>query len=113
MHGGSCSATVSCSGERTWTIGVATRAGFSRTTSSVDRCTEPRARHEPRGNADDQNDRYQDERTSPRLLMPLVVRADGVGEDLERESGDGLAESRRPELVAESGEEQWRGLSGD
>src|SRR4051794_30787222 len=103
MHGGSWSARDSWSGARTCTTGVTSRGVRWRKTS-VDRATEPGARREPRGNADDEDDRYEHERTSPRLLMPRVVRTDRVGEDLEGKRGDWLPQTRRPELVAEGGE---------
>ena len=45
--------------------------------------------------------------------MPLVVGRVGVDVDLERQGGDGLVELDAPELVAEGGEEQRGGLSGD
>src|SRR3954471_4396567 len=103
MHGPSRSTVVSSSRARTCTVDVITRGARWRKTS-VDRATEPGARREPRGNADDEDDRYEHERTSPRLLMPRVVRTDRVGEDLEGKRGDWLPQTRRPELVAEGGE---------
>ena len=59
----------------------------------------------------DQNDQHQ--RAGPRQTVPLVVGRDGVDVDLQRQRGDGLVEFEAPELVAEGGEEQRRGLSGD
>src|SRR6476646_10325071 len=107
MHGVSCRASGSTSTARTCTVGVGTGAGWARNTS-VDGATEPGARHEPRGDADDEDDRNQYERTSPRLLVPFVVRADRVVEDLERQRGDRLTQTRRPELIAKSRKEQRR-----
>src|SRR4051812_14556245 len=112
MHGGSCCGSESSSAARSGTVGVTTRAALSRKTS-VDGATEPGARREPRGNADDEHNGYQHQCTCPSLLMPLVVRADGVGKDLERECSDGLTQTGRPELVSESSKYQRRRLTRD
>src|SRR4051812_31379515 len=112
MHGGSWSVRDSWSGAPTCTTGVTSRGVRWRKTS-VDRTTEPGARRKPRGNADDEDDRYEHKGSGPGLLMPGVVGTDGVGEDLERKGGDRLTQARRPELVAERSEQQRRRLSGD
>src|SRR5450759_587813 len=112
MHGFVSSAEALGSGARTCTIGVTSRGGFSRDTS-VDWSTEPGPRCEARRDADYQNDRDQYERPGPRLPVPLVVWADRVIEDLERERRDRLTQRCRPELIAERSEEKRRRLAGD
>src|SRR5215208_1855505 len=61
--------------------------------------------------ADDEDEGEEDEGAGPGLPVRDVVRADGIGEDLERQRRDGLVEPHRPEVVAERGEEQRRGLA--
>src|SRR4051812_6000394 len=112
MHGPSRSARDSSATGRTWTVGVSTRGACWRKTS-VDRATEPGARREPRGNADDEDDGNEHQRARPRLLVPRVVWTDGVGEDLERKGGDRLSQTCRPELVAERRKQERRRLAGD
>src|SRR3954466_2240913 len=105
MHGGSRSMVDSSSSARTCTVGVTTRGGLSRKTS-VDRATEPGARREPRGNADDKDDRNEYKCAGPGLLVPGIIGTDGVGEDLEGKRGDRLAQPCRPELIAERSEQE-------
>src|SRR3954469_2392938 len=112
MHGGSWSVRDSWSGAPTCTTGVTSRGVRWRKTS-VDRATEPGARREPRGDTDDEDDRYEHKGAGPGLLMPGVVGTDGVGENLERQRGDRLTQARRPELVAEGGEQERGGFTGD
>src|SRR5262245_43911166 len=76
-------------------------------------CDRSAAGREPRGEAGEKDKPNQHERTSPRLPMPVVVRGDGVGIDLERERGDRLVEPLVPEPVAERREQQRRGLTCD
>src|SRR5579862_1161267 len=45
--------------------------------------------------------------------MQIVVRRDGVSEDLQGEGGDGVGETVVPETVSKGGEENGRGLSRD
>ena len=45
--------------------------------------------------------------------MPIGIRRDGVGENLERKGGDGFLEIGVPEIVAEGGEKKRSGLAGD
>src|SRR5205823_4317975 len=45
--------------------------------------------------------------------MPVVIWRDGVREDLNRQRRDRLTDVRRPELIVECCEEQWRGFSRD
>src|SRR3954466_10059330 len=70
------------------------------------------SRDEPRGEADDENEADEDDGARPGLPVPVVVRADGIGEDLQWKSGDGLPQVGGPELIAECGEEQRCGFAG-
>src|SRR5687768_2043594 len=63
--------------------------------------------------ADDEDEADEDERAGPGQGVLLLERTGGIDEDLERKGGDRLVERRRPELVAERGEEERRGLAGD
>ena len=45
--------------------------------------------------------------------MPVLVRRDGVREDLNGQRCDRLCDVRRPEAIVERGEEQRRGLARD
>ena len=55
----------------------------------------------------------QHERTGPRLAMPVFVGGDGVGENLDRQRRDGLANVAGEVAVVEGREEERRGLPGD
>src|SRR5690242_1291705 len=112
MHGLTSSSTGVGARARTCTVGVTTRDGFEGATS-VDWSTEPGPRYQAGKNADDQHHRDQNQCTSPRQSVPLVVRAYGVGEDLQRQRGDWLGGRNRPELIAERSEQQRSGLPGD
>src|SRR5260370_40647591 len=45
--------------------------------------------------------------------MPIIVRSDGVSKDHDRERGGGLIPARAPEAIAESGEQERRGFTGN
>src|SRR4051812_41047967 len=47
-----------------------------------------RAGDEAREQADREHERNQHERTGPCLLVPVVIRTDGIHEDLERQRGN-------------------------
>src|ERR1700687_6236521 len=55
----------------------------------------------------------EDQRARPRLPVPLVVRRNGVGENLQRERRGRLVGPQIPELVAECREQQRRGFARD
>ena len=48
------------------------------------------------------------ERAGPRLTMPIVIRRNGIGKNLQRKRGDGLAEAVIPKTITESGEKKRR-----
>src|SRR5215204_1033179 len=81
--------------------------------ASVMATADASARHDARDDADDQHESDEHQRARPGLRVPLVVRADGVGEYLQGERGDRLVHLGGPELVAERGEEQRRRLTRD
>src|SRR3989338_4209534 len=58
------------------------------------------AGHQPRRDAQDEHHHDQDQRPSPGLPVPLVVRADGVHVNLERQRRHWLEQPGREELVA-------------
>src|SRR5687768_6478591 len=62
---------------------------------------------------DDEDEGKEDEGARPREPAPVVVRADGIGKDLQGHRGDRLVETYRPERVAKGGENQRRGLAGN
>ena len=39
--------------------------------------------------------------------MPIVVRRNGIGKNLQRKRGDGLAKAVIPKSIAESGKKKW------
>src|SRR5687768_4198101 len=80
---------------------------------SVSTTAESGARREAGCKADDKDDPNEHEGASPGERVLLVVRANGEREDLKREGRDGLAERRRPELIAQHREEQRGGFAGD
>src|SRR5215204_1698463 len=83
-------------------IGAAARAADD---ASVMPTADPGARRDAREDADHEHETDEHQGTSPGLRVPLVVRADRVGEYLQRERGDRLVYLRGPELVAERGEQ--------
>src|SRR5215208_5561052 len=100
--------------EGSGTGGKARRSGFGivmPVPTSVGGRAEARPGGETGEEADDENEGEEDEGAGPGLPVRDVVRADGIGEDLERQRRDGLVEPHRPEVVAERGEEQRRGLA--
>src|SRR5271154_5625954 len=62
---------------------------------------------------DGEHEQQQHERARPRLPMPVVVRRNRVGENLQRHRGDGFGQIVRPKTVAERGEKKRRGLARD
>src|SRR5687768_4296839 len=93
----------------------AAAAGFGAVirTSSVTHPAEPRAGREAGSETDEEDEEDEDERSRPGEGMPLIIGADGIVEDLKRKRGNWLVQANRPELIAERGEEQRRGLAGD
>src|SRR5674476_721243 len=87
-------------------------SGGSRSASVMTACV-PTARHEARDDADHEHEGDEHEGARPRLRVPVVVRADGVGEDLQRKRGDRLRQLRGPELIPQGGEEERRRFAGD
>src|SRR5439155_13564053 len=63
--------------------------------------------------ADDEDDREEDEGARPGLGVPFIIGADCIREDLKRERRNRLAERRRPEVVAEGGEQKRCGFARD
>src|SRR5512145_714868 len=72
-----------------------------------------RPREKSPARAQDQDQEDQHDRARPRLVVPVLVRRDRVGEHLERDGGDRLVEPRLPELVPQRGEQQRRRLPDD
>src|SRR5512139_2872472 len=72
-----------------------------------------RPREKPPAHAQDQDHEDQDDGARPRLVVPVLVRRDRVGEHLERDRGDRLVEPRLPELVPQGGEQERRRLPDD
>src|ERR1022692_5111317 len=62
-----------------------------------------------RHRAHDQND--QDERSGPRLLVPIVIGRNGVGKNLQRERRGGLIQFQVPKLISKGGKQQGGGFS--
>src|SRR5579883_2977968 len=77
------------------------------------RSGKPMSGRKARDQADEKDEANEDEGAGPGLGVPVVVRADRIGENLQRECGDRLVQRRRPELVSKGGEEEGRGLTGD
>src|SRR5919202_6808053 len=75
-----------------------TRGESAGPTCSVAVAMVPRARDEPGRDADDENEPDENEGAGPGEGVPLVIGADGVGEDLQRQRGDRLVGAHRPEL---------------
>src|SRR5438105_3496115 len=71
------------------------------------------ARRDARHETDDEYKSDEDQRSGPRLGVPVVVWADGIVEDLERQRRDGLPDGGGPEVVAERREQERRRLAGD
>src|SRR5512143_3908706 len=65
-----------------------------------------RPREKPPAHAQDKDHEDQDDGAGPRLVVPVLVRRDRVGEHLERDRGDRLVEPRLPELVPQGGEQE-------
>src|SRR6266508_3437687 len=57
-------------------------------------------------NAKNTGDEHQ--RAGPRLAMPIVIRRNGIGKNLQRQCGNGLAEAVVPKAISESGEKKRR-----
>src|SRR2546430_16739086 len=57
-------------------------------------------------NAKNTGDEHQ--RASPSLAMPIVIRRNGIGKNLQRKRGDGLVEAVIPKTITESGESKRR-----
>jgi len=55
-------------------------------------------------NAKNTGDEHQ--RASPGLAMPIVIRRNGIGKNLQGKRGDGLAEAVIPKTISESGEKE-------
>src|SRR5438874_8760336 len=62
-------------------------------------------------NAKDPGD--EDERAGPSLPMPIVIRRNCVGKNLQRQRRDRLGQIVVPKTVPESGEKERRGLAAD
>src|SRR5438309_3905494 len=57
-------------------------------------------------NAKNAGDEHQ--RASPGLAMPIVIRRNGIGKNLQGKRGDGLAEAVIPKTITERGEKERR-----
>src|ERR1019366_10820981 len=57
-----------------------------------------------RNRAHDQDD--QDQRSGPSLLVPIVIRRNGIGKNLQRERRGGLIQFEVPKLISKSGKQQ-------
>src|SRR6266436_2092586 len=86
MHGFVASGEAIVSGARSCTTAVTGRGGFSRNTS-IDWSTEPGPRYEASRNAYDQYHRDQYQSPGPCQAVPLVVGAQGVSKNLQRDCG--------------------------
>src|ERR1035437_8106189 len=62
-----------------------------------------------RHGAHDQDD--QDQRSGPRLLVPIVIGRNGVGKNLQRERRGGLIQFQVPKLISKGGKQQGSGFS--
>ena len=71
------------------------------------------AQREPRDNVERQDAHRDQQRPDPGKLHPVVERRAGILVDRDRQAGHRLAEADRPVEVAEAGEQQGRGFSGD
>src|SRR5512143_3828216 len=100
----------SCS---TRTRGGTAMAGARSPRISIVATVEPAAGGQAGENADREDEEDEDEGSGPGQGMPFVIGADRIVEYLQRDRGDRLVQPDRPELVAEGGEEQRRGLTGD
>src|SRR5687768_4260968 len=87
-------------------LSVAMRAGRSVTSDAA-------PEREPGADAEDENHEYEDEGGSPGELVPLLVRAGGIGEDRQRKCRHRLVEPGAEVLAAEGGEEERGRLAGD
>src|SRR5882724_745386 len=74
---------------------------------------EPVTRQKTDADVDGQHEQKQDQRARPRLPVPVVVRRDRVGKNLQRHRGDGFGQIVRPKTVAQGGEQQRRGFARD
>src|SRR5579859_7105590 len=59
-----------------------------------------RSGDDSRDEADDEDEAEEDEGARPGLRVPIVVRANGIIEDLEWKCGNRLLDRRRPEVVS-------------
>src|SRR6476661_8168317 len=109
-------AVTSCSRKSTETLRTAdcfpNHAERPTTSRSVGGIPEPGSRRQPGGDAEDENESDEDDRSRPGQRVRGLVGADGIVEDLQGERRDRLAQRRRHELVAERSEEERCCLAG-
>src|SRR5579862_7999693 len=91
---------------------------FTDTACLTDAILRPRDRNSAckygaREDVDDQNQAEQNETRGPSLALPVFVRGNRVNVDHVWKRFDGLIPAGTPIAIAERGEEQWRGFSGD
>src|SRR5205823_15020143 len=57
------------------------------------------------------NARDEDERAGPSLAMPIVVRRDCIGKNLQRQGSNRLTKAVIPKSIAESGKKERSGFT--